>query len=236
MGKTKPWVSGLIDGISASNLIRQSLIPHRNRLAYIVLDSTLEIAFKNFIINVKKISNIPDSKWKYRDEIEKIVKKNTSIEQEVWDEVNYFYKIRTGLYHEDSDKTVIDETINNFQELVEFFIEELFNIKCSELIPLTQSLIPAASKELSKIPINNIPQKINVVVVAIGESESQSPDDVLTVLKKKGFRGKINTNTISIYLNHAFPYLFHKDDGVWKLSEEGINRYKEMKKTYLKLE
>ncbi len=232
--KPKPWINGLIDGISGSNLIRQSLIPHKNRFAYVILDSTLEIAYKNFIVNEKKIGNFPSSKWKFRDEIEKLVKKHTNFDQEVWDEVNYFYKIRTGLYHEDSDKTVTDETVNNFQELVEFFIEKLFNVSCSELTPLTQSLISTSLKESSKIPINNIPQKINVIVVAVGESDSKTPEEIQNILKKKGFRGSINTATISTYLNHTFSYLFHKENDTWRLSEEGMTRYDDLKKTYLK--
>lgn len=228
-----PWLTGLIDGISASNLIKTSIIEHKNRFAFIVLDSTLEIAFKNYIKNVKKIPGLPDSIWKSREAIIKIVKKNSNLDKEVWNDIDYFYNIRTGLYHEDSEKTVTDSTLHDFQELVQFCIEELFSVRCSDMIPLVQSLLPISTVESTKIPINRIPEKINVVVVAIHESESKNPQDILNVLKKKGFRGEINSNTISIYLNHTFSYLFHNDDGIWKLSEEGKARYDEMKNTYL---
>jgi len=228
-----PWLNGIIDGINASNLIRASTIEHKNRFAFILLDSTLEIAFKNFLTNVKKIPKLDDSIWKSRDAIIKIVKKNSSLDKEVWEDIEYFYKIRTGLYHEDSEKTVTDGTVNDFQELVQFCIEELFTIRCSDLIPMVQTLLPIGSTEITKIPINRIPEKINVVVVAVAESESKNPQDILEVLKKKGFRGQINSSTITIYLNHTFSYLFHNEEGIWKLSEEGKGRYEEMKNTYL---
>ena len=44
-----PWLNGILDGINASNLIRASTIEHKNRFAFILLDSTLEITFKNFL-------------------------------------------------------------------------------------------------------------------------------------------------------------------------------------------
>lgn len=232
MTKGNPWLRGLLDGISAANLIRSSAIAHKNRIAIIVLDSTLEIAFKNYIENVLGIRNIPKPKWESREEINKIIKKKTDFEPEVWKQVDYFYEIRNSFYHEDSDKTVIDDTVANFQELVEFFINNLFNIQCSQELPLLQSLLPIEFQQ-QKVPINRISEAINVIVVAVAESESKDSIAINEYLKKKGFKGNIPNGIISKYLNHYYPHFFYKDaNGVWKLSEEGVTRYGEIKNTY----
>ena len=242
MNKLNPWLRGLIDGLDASNLIRLSTIPYRNRLALIILDSTLEMAFKNYIENVKKITNIPDEKWKHRESIIKIVKDKITFDDEIWQQIEYFYKLRIGLYHADASKTVPDETIANFQDLVEFVIGEFFSKKCSDLIAIPQNLIPLPSDESqlltiddtnAEIPINKIPEKINVIVTAVKESKSANSADINNVLKRRGFRGKISNNTITIYLNHTFSYLFYKDFDIWKLSTEGEKRYEELRRAYL---
>lgn len=244
MKKISPWLRGLIDGLDASNLIRLSTIPYKNRIALIILDSTLEMAFKNYIENVKKITNIPEDRWKHREQVVKIVKSHITFDDETWQQVEYFYKLRVGLYHEDASKTVPDETLGNFQELVEFMINEFFNIKCSDLTAISQNLIPIPSDESAsstdtkngsvvEIPINKIPEKINVIVVAVKETKSKNPAEINNALKRRGFRGKISNNTISIYLNQVFSYLFYKSEDTWILSSEGEKRYEELRRTYL---
>lgn len=234
MAKTRPWIIGLIDGLSAANLIKSSSIAHKNRFAFIVLDSTLEIAFKNFLVNEKKISTIPESQWKFREKIIKIMKKNVKFDKDVWSDIDYFYNLRVGLYHEDAEKTVIDETVNKFQELVEFVLDNLFEIESSSMVPLTQSLIPLKESPSEGIPINRIPEKINVLVVAVAESKSKEPNELNEFLKIKGFRGKLSNNTMSVYLNNTMKHLFYFDD-YWKLSQEGKIRYDEFRKSYVTL-
>jgi len=232
MANISPWLRGLLDGISAVNLIRSSTIAHKNRIAIIILDSTLEIAFKNYIENVLNMKNTTKSKWLSREELNKIVKKKTDFDPEVWKQVDYFYEIRNSFYHEASEKTVIDDTVNNFQELVEFFIDNLFNIQCSQELPLTQSLLPS-DLQPQKVPINRISEIINVIVVAVAESESKDAVEINEYLKKKGFRGNIANGVISKYLNHHYSHFFYKDsDGIWRLSDEGKERHKEIKNAY----
>src|SRR5207249_872390 len=118
------------------------------------------------------------------------MKEKMDFDDQVWEDADYFYSLRIGLYHEDSGKTVADEIIENFQELVEFIIDKLFNIKCSDLTSIPESLIPIyTTTNLSsdkmesvdsdtsfigntvdeRIPLDNIQEKINVILVAIAE-------------------------------------------------------------------
>ena len=50
VAKDKPWVKGVYEGVIAATLIsKQQQLVQRNRIALIVLDSTIEIAFKEYL-------------------------------------------------------------------------------------------------------------------------------------------------------------------------------------------
>lgn len=237
LAKIRPWIRGLIDGLTASDLIRSSSLSYKNRIAFIILDSTLEITFKNYIVNVKKINNIPKTKWKFRDEIHKIIKKKTSFEKQIWDDIEYFYELRTGLYHEDASKTVPDETIENFQELVEFVIDELFGIESSKLVAETKSNITLESEKVDEsdnihIPINEIKEIINVIVIAVSESKSTNATEINAVLRKLGLKKQLSNSYVNRYLNHIFKHLFYYDQ-FWRLSQEGTSRLDTIRKSYV---
>jgi hypothetical protein len=52
VAKRKPWTRGLYEGVIAADLIsKQQRLEQKNRIALIVLDSTLEIAFKEYLVN-----------------------------------------------------------------------------------------------------------------------------------------------------------------------------------------
>ena len=237
LAKIRPWIRGLIDGLTASDLIRSSSLSYKNRIAFIILDSTLEITFKNYIVNVKKIANIPNTKWKFRDEIHKIMKKKTSFEKQIWDDIEYFYELRTGLYHEDASKTVPDETIENFQELVEFVIDELFGIESSKLVAETKSNITLESEKVDEsdnihIPINEIKEIINVIVIAVSESKSTNATEINAVLRKLGLKKQLLNSYVNRYLNNIFKHLFYYDQ-FWRLSQEGTSRLDTIRKSYV---
>ena len=237
MSRVPPWVYGLIDGVAASNLIRSSLIEHKNRIAFIILDSTLEQIFKKYITNVKKIKNIQNTtKWEKREFLIKLIKSKTDFAKETWDDVDFFYNIRTGLYHEESEKTVSSSIVGKFQELVEYFINELFNVRCVELIPLTPSLMPTKEdielKTTGTIPINLVKEKISVLTIAVAESKSISSAELKDVLRKKGFKQEISSSVISVYLSgKSYKHLFYFDD-YWQLTEEGKRKYESIKKYF----
>lgn len=51
LAKRKPWTKGLYEGVIAADLISKQRLEQKNRIALIVLDSTLEIAFKEYLVN-----------------------------------------------------------------------------------------------------------------------------------------------------------------------------------------
>ena len=76
--RDKPWIRGLVETLTAVKLLRRSSIETRNRQALILLDSVLEIGFKNFLNYEKKLKLDKGSAiFKFRDSLHKVVKKNT---------------------------------------------------------------------------------------------------------------------------------------------------------------
>lgn len=51
----KPWAEAMIDGIVLVDSIQRHRVRTRNRIALIVLDSLVEIGFKEFLLNETKI-------------------------------------------------------------------------------------------------------------------------------------------------------------------------------------
>jgi hypothetical protein len=230
MTNTKPWIQGLIDNLAGSNLIRSASIQHRNRLALILLDSALEIAFKNFLEFEKKF-NIPKGAIKERENLHRIIKKHIEFDDEVWDRIEFFYKLRCDLYHEEAEKTLTDPLIEEFHELVEFAIDRLFGIESTKLTPSIKDTLPIEQPVGAGIPIGRIKEKINVLVVAVKESRSKSAAEIQEALERLGYRGKMSVGVINDNLKHWYPHLFYYDkaSGTWKLSAEGERRYDHVK-------
>ncbi len=51
IAKKQPWTRGLYEGVIAADLIAKQQFAQKNRIALIVLDSTLEIAFKEYLVH-----------------------------------------------------------------------------------------------------------------------------------------------------------------------------------------
>lgn len=232
MAKIKPWIQGLIDNLAGSNLIRTTTIQHRNRLALILLDSALEIAFKNFLEFEKKF-NIARVAIKERENLHKIIKKHTKFDNEVWSRIDFFYKLRCDLYHEEAEKTLSDSLIEEFHELVEFVIDQLFGIESAKSTPSITDILPTKQPIAAGIPVGQIKEKINVLVVAVRESQARSAAEIQEALERLGYRGKMSVGVINDNLKHWYPHLFYYDktSGTWKLSAEGERRYDQIRES-----
>src|SRR5260370_34374937 len=116
--KKPPPVAGISDGLRCFGMIQASALGTRNRLAFLTLDSVLEIATRVFLKHKRKITLDP-IKHRRRDVLISIAKKNLSVDDSVWDHVTYCYTdIRCPLYHEASDMTVTDAMLEDYLETV----------------------------------------------------------------------------------------------------------------------
>jgi hypothetical protein len=135
--KQSPWIAGIVDTLVGADLIRQSKIPHRNRLAVILIDSAFETACRAFLQYVAKIKLQPEHRQ--RDALVKTVKsKLTEVDTDVWDNIDFYYhEIRCDFYHQSAGKTIIDVSLLDYQEAVEFVINKALGISIEALYTTT---------------------------------------------------------------------------------------------------
>jgi len=132
IAKKKPWTRGLYEGVIAADLISKQRLEERNRIALIVLDSTLEIAFKEFLVNESgQVYN--DAKllslFGNRSTVHGEVKQYVTFKPDVWKKIEYFYRLRNKLVHERASVGVQDTQINDFRGVVEKVLSKLYKLK-----------------------------------------------------------------------------------------------------------
>ncbi len=234
METLSPWINGLIDSLTATRLILNTNIESRNRLALILLDSTLEVSFKNYLSYVKDIKKLPDNVLKNREELHKIVKRNTTFGKDIWDSIDYFYDKRNDLYHEDVGKTLPDLSILDFFNLVIFIIDQLFSINSQALIKNPNEVLVKISTK--KIGINKTKSKIEAIIVAVGYSNKiASSSEIKDILNRLGYKqmltpSQINTLMKNKYYKHYFYY--DRKESTWTLSDVGQDEYYRMLAEY----
>jgi hypothetical protein len=132
VAKRKPWTKGLYEGIIAADLIsKHHRLEQRNRISLILLDSTLEIAFKEYLVNESgtfykdsQLLSIFSSRKSVHDEIQKYV----TIAADVWKKINHYYSLRNKLVHERSTVGIDDSQIQDFREVVEAVLKKLYKL------------------------------------------------------------------------------------------------------------
>jgi hypothetical protein len=134
IANNKPWTKGLYEGIIAADLITKQHLEQKNRIALIVLDSTLEIAFKEYLVNDStavyndaKLLTIFGNRTSVHDEIKKYVNINLN----VWKKINHYYYLRCKLVHERITVGIDDSQIEDFRDIVEKVLHKLYSLKFS---------------------------------------------------------------------------------------------------------
>lgn len=132
VGKRKPWKKGLYEGVIAADLISKQRLEQKNRIALIVLDSTLEIAFKEYLVNDSgvvyndaKLLSLFGNRQSVHNEIKKYVK----IKKDTWKKIDHYYRLRCKLVHERVTVGIDDGQISDFREVVESVLKKLYKLK-----------------------------------------------------------------------------------------------------------
>ena len=134
--QTKPWTRGLYESIIAVDLIFKKNLEQKNRICLILLDSTLEIAFKEYLVNESGIA--------YSDErIQRIFQNRSQVHQEVkqsafrkisvsdWMTIEYYYKIRCDLIHRKATASIADQDLITYKGIVMKVLQRLFGLNLS---------------------------------------------------------------------------------------------------------
>jgi len=132
IARRKPWVTGLYEGVIAADLISKQRLEQKNRITLIVLDSTLEIAFKEYLVNESgtqygdaRLLNIFGNRASVHDEIKKYVE----LKPHVWKKIEHYYRIRCKLIHERVTVGVSDTQVGDFRELVQAVLNKMYKLK-----------------------------------------------------------------------------------------------------------
>lgn len=129
----KPYTRGLHEAIGIIDKVKKLNIDSRSRIAVIILDSTLEISFKNYLV-------YDSGKYYSDDDLKKIFNSRHSVHNEIkrysdfkdsidWNKIEYYYKIRNSFVHSRADMIVNDDCVDEFESIVQGTITLLFGSK-----------------------------------------------------------------------------------------------------------
>jgi len=129
----KPWARGAVDADIAVELIQKQSLDQKNRLALILLDSSLEIAFKDYLVNEVKSQHFTDAQllqlFSKRHLVEAEIKKHISWPASKWQKLKFFYNLRCKLIHERAAAGIKDAEIAELRQLVQQMLKKLFKLK-----------------------------------------------------------------------------------------------------------
>ena len=132
----KPWTIGLVETMGLVEVISKQKLETKNRSALILLDSNLEIAFKEFI--VVRADLFPPYKYTdtkiieiiaRRSNVVKEVTAHISIKTEVLTKISHYYGLRNKLIHERATVGITDGQIDDYRKIVESVLRTLFDLK-----------------------------------------------------------------------------------------------------------
>lgn len=132
IGKKKPWTVGLYESVIAVDWILKQRFEQKNRIALILLDSTLEIAFKEFLVNEsgQRYSNKRlQGMFSDRTQVHSEVKKYLNISNSTWQKIDHYYDIRNQMIHRRAAAGVSDVQIKNFRAIVEDVLTKMFGLQ-----------------------------------------------------------------------------------------------------------
>ena len=125
----KPWASGLQDSIIATEIVSNLTLSQKNRVALIVLDSTLEIAYKEYLINEQNISINAFKKLNTRADIQDEVFKAITVSITLKKQIEHYYRLRNDLIHQRATPNVGDQDIIKYKKIVEDLLYQMFGLQ-----------------------------------------------------------------------------------------------------------
>lgn len=132
LAKEKPWVRGLYEGVIAADLVFKQKLEQKNRIVLIILDSTLEISFKDYLVN-ESGAHYSDTElnriFRQRHLVHAEVKKFIQLSDATWKKISHYYNIRCDLVHKRASAGIGDTDIKEFRSVVEAVLKKLYKLK-----------------------------------------------------------------------------------------------------------
>lgn len=131
ISRSKPYTISLYESIIAYKKIRKLKITQANRICIVILDSTVEIACKEYLVNETN-DGISDERlkdiFKRRQAVHSEIQRRANLDQSLISKINYLYRARCDLIHQRSNLTVSDDNVNDFFDSTKTLLEKLFNL------------------------------------------------------------------------------------------------------------
>lgn len=129
LAKDKPWIVGLYETVIAVEEICRLKLDQKNRIALLTLDSMLEIAFKEYLLNESGIAFSAqrfENLMKNRADVHREVKTVMPLTTAQWQKIEYYYKLRCELVHKRATVSISDNDLATFRKTVEYTLQKLF--------------------------------------------------------------------------------------------------------------
>ncbi len=128
----RPWTRGLYESVAVADIVyHKEELKEKNRVALIVLDSTLEIAFKEFLVNeAPKYYSDADIRriFEKRHLVHAEIRPQVKISAVTWKKIKFYYELRCKLTHERATVGITDDQVDDFREVVEKVLKRLFGL------------------------------------------------------------------------------------------------------------
>ncbi len=132
LAEDKPWTKGLYEGMIAADIFFKQKLDQKNRISLIVLDSTLEIAFKEYLVNESGASYSDTrliSLFSNRSQVHDEIKKYVIFDLNDWKKVDFYYRLRCKLVHERVTVAISDSYIEDYTKLINKMLSVMFDMK-----------------------------------------------------------------------------------------------------------
>jgi hypothetical protein len=131
IGRQKHWVVGLYESMAAVEIVLRQNFEQKNRIALIVLDATLEIGLKEYLVHLDGPNRLSDRQLRDLDRIslQARVKALQPLTSDVWTRADHYYDLRSKLVHERATVAPSDTEIEDYREVVETILGALFDLQ-----------------------------------------------------------------------------------------------------------
>jgi hypothetical protein len=230
--RPSPWITGVVDTLVGARVICGTKIPHRNRLAVILMDTAFETACRAFLKHKKKITL--NEGHRNRDNLVKTVRGNLKdIDDAVWDSIDYYYQeIRNDLYHQSAGKTITDSSLLDYQDTVEFVIGRALDISVAPMVVFEVEKLRASESistpELGTVltpKLRGVTDRVEKVIVGIATVKPQSVGVLNEFFKREGDSLRLKpaefTNIVARNTGSKRFFYYSKEHKNWGLSSAG---------------
>jgi histidine kinase/DNA gyrase B/HSP90-like ATPase len=128
----QPWTLGLLESIAAVDIIIRQKLETKNRIALLLLDSTFEIALKEFIVHTQNLNlggRTLTQIFANRDEVIKVVTQKVTINQKNLRKIKHYYQLRNKLVHEKATVDITQTDVTNYLETIQRVLSLLFGLQ-----------------------------------------------------------------------------------------------------------